>query len=90
MLQNGLELSANGGIAYDFLNERSHLTVAYEGAATRSFQVEGPEASALSGHMGVGMLMKLRNGVDLSAAYNLGLGDGLSSHTAGLNAKWSF
>jgi hypothetical protein len=90
MLASGLELSGSGGLAYDLLNERSRATVAYEGATTRAFQVEGPEASALSGHMGVGMLIKLRNGVDLSAAYNLGLGDGLSSHTAGLNAKWAF
>ena len=90
MLSNGLELTASGGLAYDLLNERSRLSVAYEGASTSSFLVEGPEASALSEHMGVGMLMKLRNGVDLSAAYNLGLGDGLSSHTAGLTAKWAF
>jgi uncharacterized protein with beta-barrel porin domain len=90
MLASGLELSGSGGLAYDLLNERSRTTVAYEGATARAFQVEGPEASALSGHMGVGMLIKLRNGVDLSAAYNLGLGDGLSSHTAGLNAKWAF
>ena len=90
MLANGVELSANAGIAYDLINDRSHLTVAYQGAATNSFQVDGPKGSPWTGHAGVGVQMNLDSGVDLSAAYTLGAGDGLSSHTAGLSAKWAF
>jgi len=35
-------------------------------------------------------LVKLDNAVDVSAAYTLGAGDGFSTHTAGLSAKWVF
>jgi outer membrane autotransporter protein len=90
MLANGVELSATAGLAYDLLNNRSRLTVAYQGASTSSFQVEGPNGSPWTGHAGVGVLMKLDSGVDVSAAYTLGAGDGLSSHTAGLTAKLAF
>ena len=90
MLANGMELSANVGVAYDLINDRSHLTAAYQGAATNSFQSDGPQGDPWTGHAGVGVLINLDSGVDVSAAYTLGAGDGLSSHTAGLNAKWAF
>jgi len=90
MMADGVELSANAGGAYDLLNNRGRVTVAYQGASGSAFQVEGPNGSPWTGHAGVGVLMKLDSGVDVSAAYALGAGDGLSSHTAGLNAKWAF
>ncbi len=90
MLANGMELSANAGVAYDLINDRSHLTVAYQGAASNSFQVDGPKGNPWTGHAGVGLLINLDSGVDVSAAYQFGAGDGLSTHTAGLSAKLAF
>ena len=90
MMADGVELSANAGVAYDLINNRSRLTVAYQGASASSFQVEGPNGSPWTGHAGVGLKINLDSGVDINAAYQFGTGDGLSSYTAGLNAKWAF
>jgi outer membrane autotransporter protein len=90
MLANGVELSANAGVAYDLINDRSRLTLAYQGASANPFQVDGAQGDPWTGHAGVGLKINLDSGVDINAAYQFGTGDGLSSHTAGLSAKFAF
>lgn len=89
-LTEGTTLTVNGGIGYDTMNKRDSLTSAFAGASNATFVTYGNRPNAVLYRGGVGAVMKLKEGFELTARYDLEHREGFLNQTASANLRWLF
>lgn len=83
-------LTVNGGIGYDTMNKRDSLTSAFAGANSATFVTYGNRPSPVLYRGGLGAVMKLKPGFELTARYDLEHREGFLNQTASANLRWLF
>jgi outer membrane autotransporter protein len=69
-LSNGLNLSANAGVAYNFLDTKAQITSAYQGGGA-SFVTNGLDVSPWQYNAGVGVSGMVSDNVELNVRYDI-------------------
>lgn len=88
-LDQGFAVEATLGVGYDWINDRSKVTTAYQGSAA-TFTTEGYERNPFMGHAGLGLSKTFENGMRLLGEYEVDAREDYLSHTASAKARWSF
>lgn len=83
-------LTANLGVGYDTINERSAITAAFAGAPGAAFVTYGIDPSPWIGQAGLGLVYQASNGVEVSGRYDAEHRTGFLNHTASMKVRWSF
>jgi outer membrane autotransporter protein len=83
-------LTANIGVGYDTLNERSSITPAFAGAPGAAFVTHGIKPSPWIGQAGFGLVHQASNGMEISGRYDAEHRTGFLNHTASLKVRWAF
>jgi len=83
-------LTANIGVGYDTLNERSSITAAFAGAPGAAFVTHGIKPSPWIGQAGFGLVHQASNGMEISGRYDAEHRTGFLNHTASLKVRWAF
>ena len=83
-------LTANLGVGYDLINDKSAIVAAYAGAADVAFATYGMEKSPWSMRAGLGASHKIINGTELSARYDAEGRSGFINQTVSVKARWAF
>ena len=86
----GTTLSANLGLGYDVINERSSITSAYAGAPGAAFTTKGLDPSPWMVRGGLGLTTTMQNGVEISARYDADYREDFLNQTASFKARWAF
>lgn len=86
---NYLTLSANAGVGYDLLSERSAITSNFAGGGG-AFVTQGIDLSPWIGSAGVGAILTKFDNVDLSARYDLEARSEFTQQTASLKLRLPF
>lgn len=83
-------ITANLGVGYDTINERSSITAAFAGAPGAAFVTYGIDPSPWIGQAGFGMVYQARNGLEISGRYDAEHRTGFLNHTASMKVRWAF
>jgi uncharacterized protein with beta-barrel porin domain len=87
---NGLKFIANGGVAYDFINETAQATSYLIGGGP-SFVTKGLDPSPWLYRGGLGLVKAADNGLELSARYDVeSRSSDYINQTASVNLRWNF
>jgi outer membrane autotransporter protein len=87
---NGLKFIANGGVAYDFINETAQATSNLIGGGP-SFVTRGLDPSPWLYRGGLGLVKAADSGMEVSARYDVeGRSSDYINQTASVNLRWSF
>lgn len=83
-------LIANAGIGYDVLNQQASITATYAGAPGSSFVTYGMEQSPWIGRLGMGLVHKSSQGVEITARYDAESRTSFLNQTASVKLRWMF
>ena len=86
----GYSLSANAGIGYDLIHDRTSITAAYAGALGSSFVTNGIDQSPWIARGGLGVARDIANGISLQARYDVEHRSDFINQTAALKIRWGF
>lgn len=83
-------LTANLGVGYDVVNDRTSITAAYAGAPGAAFTTQGLDRGPWLAHAGLGLVHQLPGGAELTVRYDAEHRSDLLNQTASVKARWSF
>jgi len=86
----GYSLSANAGIGYDLIHDRTSITAAYAGALGSSFVTNGIDQSPWIARGGLGVARDIASGISLQARYDVEHRSDFINQTAALKIRWGF
>lgn len=80
---------ASAALGYDLRHQRNAVTARFTGGGV-AFTTEGLPASRALAELGMGVLYKASDNLDVVAQYDLRLRKGLSDQTASVRLNWAF
>ncbi|WP_332751771.1 autotransporter family protein [Hydrogenophaga sp.] len=80
---------ASAALGYDLRNQRNAVTARFTGGGV-AFTTEGLPASRALAELGMGVLYKANDNLDVVAQYDLRLRKGLRDQTASVRLNWAF
>lgn len=80
---------ASAALGYDLRNQRNFVTARFTGGGV-AFTTEGLPASRTLAELGMGILYKANDDLDVVAQYDLRLRKGLRDQTASVRLNWAF
>jgi uncharacterized protein with beta-barrel porin domain len=86
----GYSLTANAGIGYDLIHDRTSITAAYAGALGSSFVTNGIDQSPWIARGGLGVSRDIASGISLQARYDIEHRSDFINQTAALKIRWGF
>ncbi|HUK03913.1 MAG TPA: autotransporter outer membrane beta-barrel domain-containing protein, partial [Burkholderiales bacterium] len=82
--------SANLGLGFDLINDRTTITSAFAGTPTAAFSTLGMKLDPWIVRGGLGYTYRTAEGVELTGRYDLVVRSGFTNQTLSVNARWSF
>lgn len=89
-LNKSTALNLNLGLGYDLKNEQAVITAVFAGSPGASFTTHGLDPSPWIMTSGAGISRTIKEGVDLSANYDMEYRDDFLAHSASLKLSWAF
>ena len=89
-LSENTSISANLGVGYDTLSERTSITAAFAGAPGAAFTTEGLDPSPWLARAGVGLSHTTGNGTEITLRYDAEHRSDFLNQTASIKARWAF
>lgn len=89
-LNDQATLTANLGVGYDTMSERSAITSAFAGAPGAAFVTRGIDPSPWIGQGGLGVVYKTKSGLELAGRYDVEYRESFLNQTASIKARWVF
>jgi len=86
---DNLLLTANFGVGYDLMTDRSSLTSSFAGGGAQ-FTTQGIEPDEIVYRVSVGGKYSDDNGTEITAKYNFEGRDDFTDQSIGLNIRWKF
>ncbi|MFS0758060.1 autotransporter outer membrane beta-barrel domain-containing protein [Noviherbaspirillum sp. 1P10PC] len=83
-------LVGNLGLGYDTMDQKNTIVSTFAGNPGAAFTLSGIEAGRVVSRAGLGYVYQVKNGVDLTARYDLEHRTGLNNQTASIKARWAF
>lgn len=83
-------LTANLGLGYDMLNQRSAITASYAGAPDAAFVTYGLKPSPWSLRGGMGTIYRASGGAEITTRYDAEYRTGFLNQTVSVKARWQF
>ena len=83
-------LVGNLGLGYDTMDQKNTIVSTFAGNPGAAFTLSGIEAGRVVSRAGLGYVYQVKNGVDLTARYDLEHRTGLNNQTASVKARWAF
>lgn len=89
-LSGKTKLTANLGLGYDLINDRSSVTSAFAGAPTAAFSTQGIDSKPWLIRGGLGLVMRASERVEVNARYDVEGRSGFTNQTASVRVRWAF
>lgn len=83
-------LVGNIGVGYDTMDQDNTIVSSFAGAPGAAFTLTGIEAGRVVTRLGVGYVVELDSGIDLTARYDAEHRSGLNNQTASVKVRWAF
>jgi outer membrane autotransporter protein len=83
-------LNINLGVAYDAKAKQSSITAAYAGAPGLAFTTTGMDVNATTYRLGVGVVNKDAQGLEITGRYDLEGRSGFANQTLSAKVRWVF
>ncbi|MFB9354918.1 autotransporter family protein [Sneathiella chinensis] len=89
-LTDRVSVSANVGVSFDVVNERTSITSAFAGEPGAAFTTEGMQTGPWIGTGGFGVAAKLTDSMTLNVNYDLEVREGFTNQSASAKVRWAF
>lgn len=89
-LNDQTTLVANLGAGYDALNRQDAITASFAGASDAAFVTYGIKPSPWIGRGGLGVVYKLKTGLEITGRYDVEYRESFLNQTASANLRWTF
>ncbi len=89
-LSDNTRFTANVGVSYDAINEQASLNSALAGAPGAVFKTEGLDPPPWSANIGVGVVSRVDETLELAARYDLSARKDFDNQTLSATLRWRF
>jgi len=89
-LNSSTTVNVHAGVAYDAINKNALILASYAGAPGASFITYGLAQSPWIARAGLGLVHRVKNGVEINARYDVDYRAGFLNHLASAKLSWAF